>query len=275
MKIIKLILYEIYYFLKSNKIVTLLLLLSCYTTHKVYIGDFQEWVGSKICFAFITSSIFYILVTYLPKRKISNSSYELIKDKLYNIYSSMDYIISILEYSLKSEQANGNSDVIFKDEYIYAKINYYKNGELLTNVANRRYNIYKDLSEEQNMIIKSIVGINNLPCTINLDFKLLQILSSITTDVFLQRIQFHKKTNDIKNDWGIEREWNILSSMEDEDFVKFKELRDQLGKYNFVKLTYSCEKISDKEIEHDKKFLKEMEDNNPEAFIIHDELNKD
>lgn len=111
-------------------------------------------MGSKICFAFITSSIFYILVTYLPKRKISNSSYELIKDKLCNIYSSMDYIISILEYSLKSEQVNGNSDVIFKNEYIYAKINYYKDGKFLNNVANTRYNIFKDLNENENMIKK-------------------------------------------------------------------------------------------------------------------------
>lgn len=63
--------------------------------------------------------------------------------------------------------------------------------------------------------------------------------------------------------------------MEDEDFVKFKELRDKLGKYNFVKLTYSCEKISNKEIEHDKKFRKQMEDTDPEGFIIHYELNQD
>lgn len=262
---------EFYYFISRNKLISTLLLLSIFITYKNSINPSNIIFDniSKISFAYITSCVFYVVTQYIPNRKFSRNSYEIIRTHLFYIYSSMSFIISMINFTFDnqlkiSKTRYEHSSILYEDKDIFCNIYHYVNGKPScyapgVYIKDYKYNLYIDLYKNYVIIQKSIEKILSQLCILSYDSKLVILLYNIKEDRFMKYILFKKRMFDINKDLGSPKALYFLDRRNAYEITEFLKLYHKLNRFSFSKETYKFKVMSSKEVEDAKRSVKEHE----------------
>lgn len=203
----------------------------------------------NLSLAYIAAFIFYLLVEFIPKRKASKTAFKIIQPSFVSIYLNMGRIISPLKMIFELDKENCKIKLnelqtlkLYKPEY---EKTYYCSIKSLSDKSDNSsdkgiFRFHVDLPKLANSIAKEISEIIKLPLITNLDYKLVELISSIESCEFVKTC---KRLSDspIKNMNHTIHDFDIL-------FYEFIQLYEQLGIYKFRRISYVYKKLNPDEI---------------------------
>ena len=205
----------------------------------------------SLSLAYITSLIIYLLIDFIPKKRLEKKALTICNSKLVNVYLNMSNIIGPIKMLLDLNKENRNITTnelsrITKYEPHLEKT-YYKS-EIFLNKADRKeqtkgiFLFHKDISQYASNIITLIDEITTLPSSGNLPIQLLYILSTIRSCEFIEKWHQSKTAPINSSSYEIHNMDNAL--------YEFIQLYLALEEFNFNKHTYIYTKLNDEEIKN-------------------------
>lgn len=222
-------------FIKENRLIVILLLISIFfivkfsempyikftpdIIEKIFEKPNQGTVWYEVCrllenlsLAYVASIIFYIIIDYIPKQKMEIKAFNIIKSDLVSLYLYMSEIISSLNTALvlnKDIKDITLDDVKKLDEFklrnepVYYFTTSFINGEN-KGTGHGYFNYYIDTPKYTKLINDKLDKIKKMPCAINVEFKLLEVLSAIESNHFINQV-LEFKNESLSNDICIVR----------------------------------------------------------------------
>lgn len=131
--------------------------------------------------AYVTSLIFYYMVTYIPNAKEQKKAEKIIEPKLINLYSYISELLAMIKYSAELNKLDDIKDfdkLKFESKNIKCKKKTIKN-EQDEGVGNYYYSLLFDCDEFRKKIIKCCEEISCTPSFIYCDMSIIHIISEI------------------------------------------------------------------------------------------------
>ncbi len=280
---------KILYFIKENKVLILLLLLALFfiaklsdlpcvfTLKAVRYLFLQPQRGTYIygalklmenlSLAYIASLVFYLIIEFIPKQKKAKRAYQIIENELVSLFSNMSKLISILNSELKIDKDYKNiklSDVEILDSLsVSNETKYYHNKIYIDGEYSSETEIYiqyySELPKIINNILKRIDKIKNMPCIVDVDNRIIQILSEVESNGFVLQVQYLEKCVD-----NYELFKNIIRTNFGKNYYHFIQSLTKLYDFEFRKFTYKKYEMNNNEKEEYKKNIQEIIEKHPE-----------
>ena len=218
----------------------------------------------NLSLAYITALLIYLLVEVIPQNRLERKAFTICRPKIVNIYLHMSRIVGPLKMLLNIKKEN--ETIVAADltkvsyyphmEKIYYSAEIYLSDKGANGSTKGIFLFHRDLSESARTIQKNIDAINSLPSSTNLSEDLVNILSLIRSNSFVEQ------WSENKGPWTVERPYE-LSSLE-KPFYDLIQLYLQLEAFNFRKHSYVYTKMDEEDILKLKKekqvFFDEMKD---------------
>lgn len=215
-------------------------------------SDYEWWgLMNNLSLAFIASIITYLLIQYIPERKKADKAFTIIKHDICSLYSSMSRLIDMYLSEIKVEekrekrvtlkQLSSVCNVEISDRIRNCRIRNITDGKD-ANVVSYGYNLFKDSKEYAKSIQETILHIKETICAPQLDSHILDTISTIENNRFLQC--FLKMKFPFSKTPGYQ---NVIHEF-DKGLYEFIRCHLALSKYDFAQTTYNFIKISDAEM---------------------------
>lgn len=259
-------------FSKENKPIVILLLISIFCIIKFselpfvnFAPDFIESIFEKpnqgttwyeICrllenlsLAYVASIIFYIIIDYIPKQKMESKVFNLLKSDLVSLYLYMSDIIASINTALMIKKDIKDislddvrllDDFKLKNEPIYYYTTSFIDG-IKKDTVQEYFNYYLDAPKYANLINERLEKIKKNPCAVYAELELLEVLSTIESNYFLNQVldfKYEPLENDIcisRCDFG-------------KNYYDFIQSYIKLGLFKFKRHTYQKKPMSESEI---------------------------
>jgi len=203
----------------------------------------------NLSYNYMAAFVFFILIEYIPKRISSKKAFLIWKSKLVTIYMYMSNIISPLKMIVDIQKKDSEISLqelaeICNYTPAYEKI-YYSSTIHLSNKGNNGvtkeiFRFHKDLSDLSETIKNKIEDIIKLPSTPNIDIELVEIISAIYSSEFLQTCSSFREYKRNGQNYPIHKF--------DKNFYDFIKLHERLGKFDFIKCSYTYKRLTEEEI---------------------------
>lgn len=259
-------------FVKDNKIIVIILLLSVFSIIKFselpFIKStpdfierffikpnqgatgFEVWrLLENLSLAYIASVIFYIIIDFIPKQKMERKAFNLLQSDLVSLYLYMSDIIVSIKTALgiikdirdiSLDDVSLLDDFKLKNEPVYYYSTPYIDGEK-KGAVQEFYNYYIDTPNYANLINERLEKIKKVPCAIYAEFRLLEVLSTIESNYFINQV-LDFKNEPLNDDICISR-CNF-----GKNYYDFIQSYIKLGLFKFEKHTYQKMPMSESEI---------------------------
>lgn len=212
---------------------------------------YEVWLFiNNICFAYITSFLFYLLVEYIPAKTKEKKAMTIISDKLIIIYKEMSYFIRAVLYEINvqkdikeiSIEDLKSVETLSFDSYTkYANIIQTINGT--RNSRALSYALLDKLQKCIEEINRTIDEIFSMQIASNIGDDLVETLSEIRQSGFLNRISLFN----LGNTRTIPGYKSVILGL-DIYFFEMIQCRERLKNYKFPLFDYIFEKMSDEQI---------------------------
>lgn len=153
-------------------------------------------ISENLSLAYITALLIYLLVEVVPQNKLERKAFTICRPKIVSVYLHMSQIVGPLKMLLNIEKENETivvADLTEIDSYYPHLEKTYYNAEIYLSDKGQNgqtrgiFLFHKDLSESARVIQKLIDDINGLPSSTNLPKDLIEILSLIRSNSFVEQ----------------------------------------------------------------------------------------
>lgn len=210
-------------------------------------------IMESLSLAYIASLIFYLVVDYIPKKKMEEKAFEILKPHLVSLFMRMNEInsyfkcvMNVTDFSkLPQEKIKEIDDFYFTNRSKFFMETSYGN-----NISNRSdmavFHGAKEIRDNGKSILKVYEDIDAISATmVQASSELITLLSKIRSSEFLEKILkiFKDKEESLNGEEIICRYLNFY-----EDLAEFSFLEMQLAQYDFDKITVEYREATKKEI---------------------------
>ena len=268
------VLKEIWVFLKRHVVICILLIICGLVVTKFSKIPVPRWVPSLIAnllicpsvgteayewwallnnlsLAFIASIIAYIFIQYIPDRRQAQKAFSILRKEFCSLYLYMSQLaymylfetgVDKKECQVSTEDLTGMLYVEISDTFRDCRIRTIRNGKDAKSESHG-YNLYRDSKKYADLVCKSIERINSTGCSSQLDIDLVDTVSSIENNQFLQHFSLmqvpYTRTPGYQN---VTVNFNSY-------FHGFVRCHCSLSKYRIDLITYEFSKMDDEEIQ--------------------------
>ena len=199
--------------------------------------------------AYISSYVFYILIEYLPNKKMEKKAFELIKSDLINLYMNMSNIIAFLNCKLlitKDIKDIQLDDILSINELcLENKKEYYSQEIYINGIVISHDDLYINVHNYINSSIKNIQDnidkIKGISCSSYIETEIIEVLSEIESGNFLNSLLYTLKKPPINA--------KIYHTSLNKDYIRFINSYKLLSNFNFDKYSYKLINMNDDEIQ--------------------------
>ncbi len=198
--------------------------------------------------AYATSFLFYIIVDYFPQRRQAQKAEIIIRPKLVELYSNIQYLISMLEFlsgqqDLKQEESENDMDKLcITDCVIICNVTRCGNNIREEKIP-QGLNPLKDLDYYRNQILENCKIIANILSFSYCEKEIINLISEIQLLNLLTNI-IPQNGNIILKNPNIRMQYPGL----EKGYEQLKNVCKELGKFVSEKTTYYIENASEEDI---------------------------
>lgn len=216
--------------------------------------------------AYLTSLLFYILVSYLPEQRMKASAKVIYTPKLKSLYLYISELLAMLEYSAKndgltiSEDENAMDKLQFTNDVVYCKRASLKN-DIENGIAVHEYRLLIDCDKYKRLILDSCTAIACTPSFGYCDEVLIHIISKIQLSKIWEKIPDPNNPTLKLN--------HIITHIElGKSYLTLQLIYTELGKFVDERLDSKMSEITKEEVDKHLRENAELLQQHPEVLAL-------